>query len=121
MSSIVGRAITWGPVAPPALCCICTDPDRADVAAVVPVTANQQHGSRIRRREGKLLFAGGTIADRYRADFYVYVTCAIDAALAKLDHRHVRLDHLRKDCVSSLWQSRMSRERNGRIPRVVTP
>lgn len=30
---------------------------------------------------------------------YAYVTCTIDAALAEFNHRHMRLDHLRKDGV----------------------
>lgn len=39
MSSIVGRTITRGPVAPPALCCIWDAPGLVDGAAVVPATA----------------------------------------------------------------------------------
>lgn len=101
MSSIVGRTITWGPVAPPVLCCICADPGRADGAAIVPATANQQRTNHRFVFRGLVFHAGRErdLDDIVHTDF-AYVTCAIDAALAELNHRHVRLDHLRKDGVS---------------------
>ena len=49
---------------------------------------------------------------------FVYVTCAIDATLAELDHRHMRLDYLRKDGVSTVAESR---EYDSCFPCVVMP